>query len=519
MGNHPASSNLKPDRLLYAILIIVGLAAAVHFRFVNLRQSPGWYSDEGNHIDLAENWMQGKWQNYGLIGAPYIQRLPIYMYTLSFAMRVFGVDILVSRGVCAVANLVCVMLICWIAWQKLGRKKAVLAVWVMAVAPWIVTFGRLGLTYNLMAPFFIFSLIAIYFYCHNPSPGWLVAAAVSAALAFATDYLGFICGITISLVLLVKRPQVIGWFALLFLATLILVLLPVLLVDAHILLTDMGNLVFWRGGVQSTPFSLISILINYSELLRRESWILIGICGLFLIKDNLLRNILLSAVGLTLLVVTRAYVPVGVGLHYLMHLFPLFALGLAVFLLHAYEFLKNLIASQLATVLTRIPKLPVPLSIIFAALVVFSPLVWMFLGSFAMTTYNTNFLFTANDDLYLVDAKSAEEVRAYVAAHVTADDLVLGSPVLIWGLPTMGRADFLAALAYSGQKPQNLINVDKARFTTNLSLRKAKFVILDPLAEEFALKVLPGMDVWLEEIRQRPVVFESGQIKVYGNSD
>jgi hypothetical protein len=44
-------------------------------------------------------------------------------------------------------------------------------------------------------------------------------------------------------------------------------------------------------------------------------------------------------------------------------------------------------------------------------------------------------------------------------------------------------------------------------------------VILDPLAEEFALKVLPGMDVWLEEIRQRPVVFESGQIKVYGNSD
>jgi 4-amino-4-deoxy-L-arabinose transferase-like glycosyltransferase len=514
MGNYPANTNLKADRLLYTFLISLAIVAFVYFRFVNLRQSPGWYSDEGNHIDLAENWMQGRWQNYGVIGAT--DRPPMYMYTVSLAMRVFGVDISVARGVGAAANLICAALICWITWQKMGRKEGVLVVWVMAIAPWIVTFGRLGLTYNLMAPFFIFSLIAIYFYCLKPSPGWLAAAAVSASLALATDYLGILCGVTIGLVLLVKRPQAIAWFALLFLAVFILVLLPILMIDAHIFLSDMRNLFFSKGWEMSAPFPVIRILINYTELLRRESWILVAICGLFLIKDNLLRNILLTAVGLTLLMVTKAYAPVGVCLHYLMHLFPLFGLGIAVFLLHAYQFLKNLLTGQLTPLLKRFPKLPPALSGLTAALIVFSPLVWMFLVSFAMTTYNTNFLFTGDNELYLVDAESADEVRTYVAAHVNPDDLVLDSPVLIWGLPTKYRADFLTALAYTRQKQQTNIGLEKARFTMDLSLQKAKFVILDPLAEEFAPKVVPGMDKWLEEIHQWPVVFQAGQIKVYG---
>ena len=201
------------------------------------------------------------------------------------------------------------------------------------MAPWIVIFGRLGLTYNLMAPFFLMSLIAIWFYFRKPSIGWLVAASTAAALAFSTDYLGILCGVTIGLALLVKRPRALGWFTLIYSGCVILAILPVLLVNAPIFFYGYAQPVYLGGGVQSTSVPLISILINYTELLRRESWILLGLCGLFLIKDDALRNLLLTAVGLTLLMVTRAYTPVGVGLHYLMHLFPIFALGLAVFML------------------------------------------------------------------------------------------------------------------------------------------------------------------------------------------
>lgn len=515
MDAHQTYNLNKLNRLLMVTIIMLGCAAAVYFRFVNLRQSPGWYSDEGNPIDLAENWMQGKWQNYGVVGAPFSQRPPLYMYVISAAMRQYGVDISVTRGVSATASLICLALAAWIAWKILGPKEGILTLWMGAIAPWIVTFGRLGLTYNLMAPFFLFSLFAVWFYLQKPSYIWLAAAGVSAALAFATDYLGILCGLTVALALLVKHPRALIGFVLIYIGTLILVMLPVMLVNPNIFFTDLWQTIINRGGAQSTALWLVSILINYSELLRHESWILVALCGLFLIKDNSLRNILLTAVGLSLLAVTRAYTPVGIGLHYLMHLFPIFALGLAVFLLNAFNFVRNLFTASLTAFFSHYPKLPSPVSTLTAGLIVFTPLIWMFLSSYSMTILGVNHIFTGNDDLRLADVHSAEEARAYIATRVKNEELVIGSPVLIWGLPTINRADFMTALACSGQTPQNFSNVEKNRCLYDLSLDNAVYVILDPLAEEFAPRVLPGMDAWLEEIRGWPLVFQSGDIRVY----
>jgi hypothetical protein len=515
MDAHQTHNLKKLNRLLVITILLLACAAAVYFRFVNLRQSPGWYSDEGNPIDLAENWMQGKWQNYGVVGAPFSQRPPLYMYVISAAMNLFGVDIGVTRGVSATASLVCLALAAWIAWKTLGQKEGILTLWVGAIAPWIVTFGRLGLTYNLMAPFFLFSLIAVWFYIQKPAFAWLAAASLSAALAFSTDYLGILCGLTIGLALLVKHHRALIWFVLIFIGTLTLVMLPVVQANSNIFFTDLWYTIINRGGVQSTSSWLVSILINYSELLRRESWILVSLCGLFLIKDNSLRNILLTAVGLSLLVVTKAYTPVGIGLHYLMHLFPIFTLGLAVFMLRAFEFLQYLITAGLSELFSRFPKLPSLISSLMAALIVFTPLAWMFLSSYSMSILGINYIFTGNDDLRLTDVRPAEEARVYIATHVKSDELVVGSPVLIWGLPTMARADFMTALACTGQTPQNFINVEINRCQYDLSLTEAEYVILDPLAEEFAPRVLPGMDTWLEEIHGWPVVFQAGDIRVY----
>jgi 4-amino-4-deoxy-L-arabinose transferase-like glycosyltransferase len=516
MGIRTGTSQKKTENLVLAFLVLMGLVAAGFFRFYDLRQSPGWYSDEGNYIDLAENWMQGKWQNYGIIGAPYSQRPPLNMYITAAAMRIFGVDISVTRGVSAASSLICVLLVTWLAWKKVGRREAILALWITGVAPWVVMFARFGMTYNLMAPFFLFALIAVMYYQENQQTGWLIAAAVSSALAFSTDYLGIMCGITAGLFILFKRPRSLFVFISVFLLTLTAVFIPVIMVNAPIFFTDMAHLILWGGQVQSSGSSLLSIIINYSELLRRESWILLGLCGLFLIKDGSTRNCFLIAVGLTLLMVTRAYTPVGGGLHYLMHLFPIFALGLSVFILTAFDTVKEMLGKDLTRLLTRFPRTASPGAALLAVLVVFTPVIWMVLSSFAMTVYSSDYLFTGNDDLMLIKPKDADKAREYVNANTTPDDLVLGSPTLIWGLSTMNRADFLGALAYTGQKPNNYIDVDKARYTRNISLDNARFVIMDPLAEEFAPKVLPGMQTWLDEIHTWPVVFEAGKIRVYG---
>ncbi len=531
MDVQPATRTDRSTRYLFFILILLAVAAASYFRFWNLRQYPGWYSDEGNHIDLAENWINGDWRNYGVLGAPFSQRPPLYMYTISAAMSLLGVDITESRGVSAAASLLTMGLAAWTAWKALGRKEGILTLWLAAVAPWIIVFSRLGLTYNLMGLFFLFSLLALWYYLKKTSTGWLVASAVSSALAFSTDYLGVLCGVTIGLAVLISRPRDILKFIGICLATLVLTFLPVLRVNPGIFFMDMRNLFSWGGGVQSTSNPLISILINYTELLRRESWILLGICGLFLIKDTPLRNIFLASVGLTLLMVTRAYTPVGVGLHYLMHLFPIFALGLSVFLIRAYEIVKNFFFGQgVALFLHSSPlqkdnskksnhsqymKISSYVSVLLAAVIVFTPLVWMFLSSFAMVTYQTDYIFTGNDDLRLVDANAADRIRMFLSENAEPEDLVIGSPVLIWGLPTMNRADFLAALAYNDYKPTNYIDVEKNRYAHPLELDKAAYVILDPLAEEFAPLVLPGMSVWLDEIHSWPVVFEADDIRVY----
>ncbi len=498
-----------------AALIMMGLIAAAYFRFYNLRQSPGWYSDEGNPIDLAENWIQGRWQNYGVDGAPFSQRPPLFMYTISAAMRILGVDIVVSRGVSAAANLACLMLASWFVWKVVGKKEAVLTLWIAGVAPWVIMFGRFGLTYNLMAPFFLFSLISAYYYTKRQSRGWLIISAVSASLAFSTDYLGIICGITVGLLILVKRPEDLALFIPVFLGSFFITLVPVLLNNSNSLITDTLSIINQRGSVQSTSFSLISILINYSELLRRESWILVGICGLFLIPDSLFRNLVLTATGLTLLLVTRAYTPVGTGLHYLMHLFPVFAIGLAIFILNAYRFVTRVLLTSIKFQAGYLQKAGIIFSTLISAFVTFSPIIWMFLSSISMVTYNANYLFTGNDDLSLVNALDASKVQEYIAAHSGADDLIIGSPALLWDFPSMNRADFLTALAYNGYQSKNYPPVEKTRFQNAISINNARFVILDPLAEEFAPKVLPGMQSWLDEIHSWPVVFEVGEIRVY----
>ena len=515
MTVHAGNSTGKAESLFFAALILMGLLAAAYFRFYNLRQSPGWYSDEGNPIDLAENWIQGRWQNYGVDGAPFSQRPPLFMYIISTAMRVFGVDIIVTRSVCAAANFLCLLLLSWIAWKRLGKLEGILTLWITGIAPWVVMFGRFGLTYNLMAPFFLLSLISIYLFNHQMSHRWLISSATFSALAFSTDYLGIICGITCGILILIKRPRDLVPFILVFVGTFLLVLLPVLISNPNALITDTLSIFTQRGSVQSSPFSLLSIIINYSELLKRESWILAGLCGLFLISDTGLRNILLTAVGLSILLVTRAYTPVGTGLHYLMHLFPIFSLGLAVFILHAFRIVKQLVTNALQSYSGKFTQAIRLTSTVVSLMVVFSPIIWMLLSSFAMVTYNSDYLFTGNDDLLLVNSQDATRVQEYIATHSKSNDQVIGSPVLLWGFPTMNRADFLTALAFNGYLPHNYPPVEDQRFSTAISLDSVRFVILDPLAEEFAPKVLPGMQAWLDDIHTWPIVFESGDIRIY----
>ena len=44
-----------------ALILVLGLAA--YLRLTHLTHNPGWYTDEGTHLDIARNLLQGRVQS------------------------------------------------------------------------------------------------------------------------------------------------------------------------------------------------------------------------------------------------------------------------------------------------------------------------------------------------------------------------------------------------------------------------------------------------------------------------
>ncbi len=53
---------MSRSRLFQAATLLLILALAAYLRLVNLADNPGWYTDEGTHLDIAQNLLEGRAQ-------------------------------------------------------------------------------------------------------------------------------------------------------------------------------------------------------------------------------------------------------------------------------------------------------------------------------------------------------------------------------------------------------------------------------------------------------------------------
>mgnify|MGYP001559875412 CR=1 FL=1 len=66
-----------------ALLLILSLAA--YLRLANRADNPGWYSDEGTHIDIAMNLMEGRAQSLAITQSMLlVARPPLFHLLLAF---------------------------------------------------------------------------------------------------------------------------------------------------------------------------------------------------------------------------------------------------------------------------------------------------------------------------------------------------------------------------------------------------------------------------------------------------
>lgn len=129
---------------------------------------------------------------------------------------------------------------------------------------------------------------------------------------------------------------------------------------------------------------------------------------------------------------------------------------------------------------------------------------------------------TRQDSILATPADAQAAIR-YVLAHGQPGDLTLASPALAWRFdhpddaPALRGADILQAVAYQGDAvafyPAGL---PASRWTDDVSLARARYVIVDDLTRQLAV---PGqadaLIPLLKQVERWPAVYTTGQYTVY----
>ncbi len=519
----------SPKLLLELGIFLLILALAAYFRFVSLRANPGWYSDEGAFVDFANHMSQGRWEVFGTVNAPLaiITRPPLFFLILTGAFKLFGADILTLRSLSAFYGLLTVALVYGLGRRMLGSRLALLASFIFAVQPTIVAYNRIGFSYNQLMPLLLLTIYACWIFSrNNHSSIWAITACIASAMAFSTDFLGIVAPILTALVFLVTDRR---WFfagCALMAAVFLALFLPFYLAGPQNFFMTLANL-FTLRVASDLVSQVVNAIINFGELLRRESWVVLGLVGLFLLPERRARALMAITAGLGILLVVRNQAAVGRGLHYLMGLFPLFAIGLAALLSKAFPLVINFLEELFTKVATGFQSLKqhiIPnqtfniFQKVFVSLAVFgllvAPLVWMVFADSAQSISGAYFIFTGNDEMSMTPEQDAIQVVAYLRQHTQPKDMIVASPQLAWAVPGSG-VDYWALTTYENASGQSLY--PRTIFDRPITLSDTTYAILDPLARDFAPLVLPGMNDVIRQVESWPKVFQAGEVDVYRN--
>jgi hypothetical protein len=531
----------KQSPQLYNLLLDIGEALVVFFiigfgaylRFNHLRTYPDWYSDEGAFINISANLLNGKLQYFALRNSILlVGRPPLFMLLLAGLFAVFGVDIVVIRGLAAVCGILSIIFLYGLVREMVNRRTAIWSTIVLAIFPEAVAYNRFGFTYNLQAPLAVFCILCLWKYLHNRNSLWRSLAAMTAGLALASDYVGLILVALVLVAVLWVEKRVLIQTCLLTIIPLGVMLVYLLISAPQSALTDLafsfgraGNGIFGR---------LVSMVKIYAETIRQVGWVPSGLLGLLLIPDRKARMLVFSLTGGLLLFITSLVKPYGHGYFYLIPIFPWLAFGCGVllerFVSNAYNIFAEMIKLVTDRIIHAINKIESQSDNFMrgitaagvVALIVFSPLIWISNIDYQVFVVQSKAYQGSVQVIHLnkgsSKAKEAEALLQFLNTHVNRDDVVLASPHIAWGIHARS-ADFLQLLAYQGRNAIALPPLDHSRFVYDLSLAQVNFIVLDDLWRGWAVDNMPDLQGIVEHVKSWPQVYKAGEFIVYANPD
>lgn len=481
----------KPKNVFWTILILVLLT-----RFWNLNSSPGWFPDEGVDLNIAWNLLHGKAQLFS-ISYPFVPHPPLFFVTSFLPIIIFGKSILAVRFVSALCGVVNVYLVFLLAREIFGDwKKASLAALIYVFLPLEWGNTRYGISYELLLSFataFLYHFFKFLRTKDDSSIGW---ASLFCGLASITSYLGLVLIPLVIFLAYLKAKRRIVWTVLVSCAPFVLYVLFVFSVmhlgreffyDLRYSLTRPGG----EGGGSG-------VIGYFGTLLGTSAFVLIGLPGIFLIKNNY--RVIVPAVFLFLAIIEYKIKATT------FFSYPFTAIGLSAVLFTVFGYIDSLPKKNRWLALAAGSLAAIALFVYPTAKVIKAIAVKGYFG------FSQERFFAPNS---LADSK---DVANFINSKSTKDDVIMASPHFS-SLLNSKTIDPVISTVYQGYDTVNFsANFPKERFVYNSSLFNVKYAVVDKFTTGWFAFQPNVREAVLEKFwNYWPVVYQKGEYKVYRN--
>ena len=516
---------------LAALFLILVLAA--WYRLAGVTDNPGWFTDEGTHILIARHLAQGQVQ-YMAIGQSTLlfAKLPLFDGLLALLFRTMGSGIGTLRSLTGSLGVLSVAALYAVTRRTTGdRVFALLAAALLALYPQAVLYSRFGFSYNLLAPLLLAVYWCLWEYLQSSSDSdsgkcaWLAAASLAVGVGTVSDLWMFSLVIPIAVVAASRRWRDTVW-------AIPLTCLPFagygLLMLARSPEPFCFDLTYTLSRLAGTPITVQvrTLALNYAVLVSGGFWVPLALIGFFLLSSSTLRNLSLLLFIVPIATIGRTEAIYSLSAYYMIPLLPLVAFGVAGLLRVAIPFAFRALRTAAASLIGGLwqPRSPRALCL---SRTLDSVIGCVILGAIVVTPVavtGTQLAVQVRDgfrtevDPFLVNPQDARGAAEYVNANTGADDLVIGSPGLVWQLEA-NTADLQMPLAYQGMAgPHMPADIPLTRFSYEVDYGAARFVIVDNLWYNWGMHHIPGLTQVLDDLQTWSVVFESGSVRVYCDS-
>jgi 4-amino-4-deoxy-L-arabinose transferase-like glycosyltransferase len=502
------------------------LAIAIYLRFKNLPNNPGWYSDEGTLVEVAQNLTEGKFQYLAINKSTLIAaRLPLFPSILALIFSFVEYGITPLRYLSAGLGVITVGLLYWVVININEEENVLLALTTalfLAIYPPAILYSRLGFSYNLLAPLVVILLWLLYKYLQSGKLKWVLISGFVVGLGSISDLMMFTFAPVITLIVIYKR-----WKDL-FLA-LGMTFLPFAVYCLVMFLSQRDafmydfNFTFFRLGEIPLIAQYPYIVFNYAALIFKDYWWTLGVIGLFILSEERIKYLALILFFVPVFMLARTASLPGLGLYYLSPVFPIIAFGAASLIFKGTPYALKTLRKGLELFFDqfnfgkKFDKLINMSLFIGVSLILFLVVISPFIITLALGVYQAQTSLRPEISPVLVDVNNAQDVIDYVNFRVKKNDLVLASPAIAWAIDS-NAADFQMAIASKGGNTKHFPNdIPQDRFSFDPDYEKADYIIIDPIWINWAVPNMVEVELMVENVKEWPLVYSSGQIEVYQN--